>query len=136
MSRTDLPCPCNQDRLYQDCCAPYHQHQQVAATPELLMRSRYSAFALEQQEYLVWTWHPDTCPTDLSMEHNPQWVKLEIVRAGIHKYPRHHLGHVHFRATCQDAEGNFQLLEERSRFEKIDGHWLYVDGENSFKPLN
>lgn len=135
MSTHDSPCPCHPAHLYSNCCGPYHQQQKVAATPEVLMRSRYSAFALGKLEYLRQTWLPATCPADLNLAGNPQWVSLEVVSGGIHKYPRHHLGHVHFRAVCRDTDGQLHLLDERSRFEKVSGQWLYVDGDNSFSAV-
>ena len=53
---TDQICPCRQTsddkRAYKDCCAPYIEQDQPAPTAEALMRSRYSAFAVENIDYL------------------------------------------------------------------------------------
>lgn len=47
-------CPCGQG-LYAECCQPLHVGQQCAKHAEQLMRSRYSAFALQQIDYLLST---------------------------------------------------------------------------------
>ena len=48
------PCPCG-GFLYSSCCAPLHRGECQAATAEQLMRSRYSAYALGEVEYLLQT---------------------------------------------------------------------------------
>ena len=136
MLTSDTPCPCGSGHVYQDCCAPFHHQLQIPADPQALMRSRFSAFALNLLPYLRITWHPTTCPDDLTLDDNPDWLALEIVTSGIRKYPRHNEGYVHFRATCKDAQGDTCLLEERSRFVRENGRWLYLDGENSFTKLS
>lgn len=43
------------------------------------MRSRYSAFCLHNQSYLLNTWHPSTRPKSLDFETQQQWLGLKIV---------------------------------------------------------
>ena len=45
-------CPCGKG-LYKDCCEPLHSGKTRAVHAEQLMRSRYSAFALQQIGYIV-----------------------------------------------------------------------------------
>src|SRR5690606_41619638 len=76
------PCPCGSGSSYQQCCQLWHQgpRRLMAPTAEALMRSRYSAFVLDELQYLLDTWHPDTRPAQL--EPNPPGLKwLEIGRA-------------------------------------------------------
>ena len=47
-------CPCGSG-LYVTCCQPLHLKQQFAQNAEQLMRSRYSAFALQQIDYILET---------------------------------------------------------------------------------
>src|SRR5678816_980837 len=57
-----VKCPCHSKKRYADCCGPLHKGTRPAATPEELMRSRYSAFALGEVDYLAKTLckdHPD-----------------------------------------------------------------------------
>ena len=44
------------------------------------MRSRYSAYVKRLPAYLRRTWHPDTCPADLTLEQSPRWEDLTVVR--------------------------------------------------------
>ena len=44
-------CPCGLGN-YVSCCQPLHLGQQVATTAQQLMRSRYSAFAKHEIDYL------------------------------------------------------------------------------------
>ncbi len=91
------------------------------------MRSRFSAFALALPDYLRDTWHPSTRPKRLELEDGITWRRLQIVdtaRGG----PEDGDGVVHFRASYRTVEGT-GLLEERSRFRRQDGRWLYVDGD-------
>ena len=114
-------CPCNPSMAYQSCCQPLHDGA-VATTPEQLMRSRYSAFALGLTDYLHATWHPSTRPA-LDLKDNPRWVQLQILDSG----QQHQHGWVHFRAFYQE-QGELQMLEERSRFVCEAERWLYLDG--------
>jgi len=50
-------CPCHSGKKYKKCCRPYHNGQ-AAPTTEALLRSRYSAYALRNIEYLMATTHP------------------------------------------------------------------------------
>ena len=51
------PCPCG-GVVYRSCCGPLHRGDQRAETAEQLMRSRYSAFARGEIDYLLAT-HPE-----------------------------------------------------------------------------
>lgn len=114
-------CPCDPNRRYHACCQPLHQGA-LAANPEQLMRSRYSAFALGLTGYLADTWHPSTRP-QLNLVDNPAWVKLQVLDSGY----QDDQGFVYFRAFYQ-ADGELNMMEERSRFVREGERWLYVDG--------
>ncbi|MFO0668508.1 MAG: YchJ family metal-binding protein [Polyangiaceae bacterium] len=45
--------PCGSGATYSACCGPAHAGARESATAEALMRSRYSAFALGDAEYLI-----------------------------------------------------------------------------------
>ena len=68
-SKSTEPCSCLSGMSYETCCEPLHRRKQLANTAEQLMRSRYSAFALAEVDYLMAT-HPDTLtPLGLSLIH-------------------------------------------------------------------
>ena len=89
------------------------------------MRSRYSAFAVGDTDYLLATWHPSTRPVALELDVDVRWVRLDIV-AGIRGGPLDADGVVEFTAHFrQDGERHQQ--HETSRFVKIERRWLYLD---------
>lgn len=120
------PCPCGLPATYAACCGRYHAGA-PAPTPEALMRSRYSAFALGFGDYLLATWHVTTRPGDLDVMTPPQpkWIGLKIVSTATQDATH---GTVHFIARCR-VGGRAERLEETSRFVREDGRWYYVDGE-------
>ncbi|WP_404377954.1 YchJ family protein [Vreelandella aquamarina] len=117
-------CPCGSGTSLALCCQPYHRGEAVAPTPEALMRSRYTAFALDQRDYLLATWHPTTRPEQLLPDAGTQWVALTIEDAPPVQDGQ---GTVHFRATFREHNG-WHVLEEVSRFIWQEGRWWYVDG--------
>lgn len=87
------------------------------------MRSRYSAFVRRDEPYLLRTWHPRTRPARLDLDPGMRWTGLEIL-AATDGSAFHSTGTVTFRASYRDGS-----LLERSRFERVDGVWVYLDGE-------
>nr|WP_298968136.1 YchJ family protein [uncultured Halomonas sp.] len=134
----ELSCPCGSPLALDECCGRYHQGA-AAPAPEALMRSRYSAFALGLNTYLLATWHPSTRPEVLEPDPDTAWKLLVIVHA---EPALAHRGQVHFRAFFCSYEGErrrkrWHVLEEVSRFVKEDERWWYVDGAptlNRLKP--
>lgn len=126
-----LPCPCGSGKAYAACCALLHAGQ-AAPTAEALMRSRYSAYVLGREDYLLASWHPETRPAELGLAAEaasgqaPRWLGLEI-RQTAQQDACH--ATVEFVARYRIA-GRGQRLHELSRFERLDdGRWVYVDGD-------
>lgn len=120
---TSTYCPCGSGTALVACCQPYHQGE-PAPTPEVLMRSRYSAFALQLTGYLLATWHASTRPRQLTPDTGTQWKALTIVAAPPATETQ---GIVHFMAYFRE-QNHWQVLEEQSRFVREGGRWWYVDG--------
>lgn len=130
---TDAPCPCGRpgpERRplpYGRCCGPWHAGA-PAPDAEALMRSRYSAYTLEWEGYLLDTWHPRTRPAGLGpFEPGLSWLGLEV---------RRHVPLDDGRAVVEFVArsklgGRAHRLHETSRFERdpATGRWLYVDGD-------
>lgn len=87
------------------------------------MRSRYCAFVKGDAGYLLRTWHPRTRPERLELDPGMRWTGLEIL-ATVGGSAFHPSGVVEFRASYRGG-----ALHERSSFERVDGAWVYVDGE-------
>ncbi|WP_251092717.1 YchJ family protein [Streptomyces sp. Caat 7-52] len=120
---TSRTCPCGLPRPYDACCGRFHAGSASAPTAELLMRSRYSAFVAGDAGYLLRTWHPRTRPERLDLDPRTRWTGLEVL-GSTDGSAFHATGTVTFRASYRGGS-----LHERSRFERVDGAWVYVDGE-------
>jgi len=92
------------------------------------MRSRFSAFALGLDRYLLASWHPSTRPATLDLDDGTVWRRLQVVDT-VAGGPDDSDGIVEFRASFRGAEGTAGVLHERSRFARADGRWAYLDGD-------
>ena len=138
----DSPCPCGSSQGhgshssfdsgvldYGHCCQPLHLGQ-PAASAEALMRSRYCAYVLGLEAYLLESWHPETRPIGPVCDASTRWYGLKIESSE----EQDESGTVCFRATFR-AHGRWQTLHECSHFVKQDGHWRYHDGEADWQQL-
>lgn len=123
------PCPCASGQIFSACCEPLHDGS-PAATAEALMRSRYSAFVVGDEDYLFRTWHPRTRPPGPYCHPGTQWLGLrihEVVDGG----PQDETGIVEFTARYRGSDGRggvaLDELRERSRFVRRAGRWLYLE---------
>lgn len=117
-------CFCCSNLNYVECCKPYHEGIAKPATPEILMRSRYSAYALHLIDYLIQTTHPTKRHLYKKNEieswaTSNQWLKLEICKA--YQY------NVEFKAYYQNGARTY-IHHENSTFKKEHGIWYYVEG--------
>jgi SEC-C motif-containing protein len=119
-------CPCGSGLSYDRCCRPCHSGI-AAETAEALMRSRYTAFVLGLEDYLLATWHPDTRPAtlDLHLDTSTKWLGLAVKRSETISANE---ALVEFVARYK-VGGKAERLHETSRFFMIDGRWYYRDGE-------
>ncbi|MBD8078620.1 YchJ family protein [Cellulosimicrobium arenosum] len=131
----DARCPCLSGDTYGACCGRYHSDRLVeggagAPTAETLMRSRYSAFAVGDDRYLLATWHPSTRPAGLDLDDDVEWRRLDVVRTegggpfdatGVVEFVAHH--------RARSDRSSRGRLHETSRFVREDARWYYVDGD-------
>ncbi|WP_259460342.1 YchJ family protein [Pseudarthrobacter phenanthrenivorans] len=126
-TRDQENCMCLSGEPYGQCCGRFHSGSGEAATAEQLMRSRYSAFALMDADYLRRTWHPETEPASLDLDPAMEWRRLDIIstsRGG----PLDTEGTVEFKAHFRHG-GERGVLHESSRFVREHRRWLYLDGQ-------
>ena len=118
-------CPCGAGAPYPGCCGRWHDGL-PAPSAEALMRSRYSAYALELADYLLATWHPQTRPDrlDFSASERCRWLGLELRS----QQSDDNHATVEFVARSK-LGGRAHRLHETSRFVREHGEWFYVDGE-------
>lgn len=91
------------------------------------MRSRYTAFVLQKEDYILSTWHSRTRPAGLNFEDNPVvWLGLEVepVTATDTLSTQ---GEVSFTASYLE-NGQVCHLHETSEFLLEDGNWFYLRG--------
>ncbi|WP_394201809.1 YchJ family protein [Shewanella waksmanii] len=133
MSQQTELCPCGRQQSglrlsYQTCCQPFHTVQRVAADPETLMRSRYSAFVLKQHQYLIDTHHPKhlngLTKADLDQQELTQWLGLQVINAS-NQTP---IAQVTFQAWYL-VDGHLDAIHEQSDFVFEDHRWWYTTGE-------
>jgi SEC-C motif-containing protein len=126
MNHRDETCPCGSGRLYSACCGRFHAGE-GAPDAASLMRSRYSAYVLGLEHYLNDSWHPATRPATLERDAvpRPRWLGLTIKS---HVPLDDHHATVEFVARYK-LNGRAFKLHETSRFERVAGRWVYVDGE-------
>jgi len=93
------------------------------------MRSRYVAYTLGREDYLLATWHPSTRPATLDMvdKIETKWLGLEVKR---HEYTLQEPDRavVEFVARYK-VGGRAHRLHEVSRFVREGEQWFYVDGD-------
>lgn len=91
------------------------------------MRSRYAAFTLQDEAYLLASWHASTRPASLNLHQLPsaKWLGLKVIA---HETQDETHATVKFVARHK-LDGRAQRLHEVSRFVREDGRWFYLDGE-------
>ena len=142
-TRPTSACPCGGPAL-ERCCGPYLAGAAVPPTAEALMRSRYTAFTLKDEPYLVATWHPSTRPQEAITDdaESMRWLGLKIKTALRLRQRKAELPHdpeqdpnrdtVEFVARFK-VGGRAHRLHEVSRFVREPGpdgalRWFYLDG--------
>lgn len=125
-------CHCCSGKEYEFCCKPLHEGALPKNALEL-MRSRYSAYALNIPNYLVATTHPASpqySPNKFSWKRSlsefsqsSSFEKLQVL--DFKEY--HSIATVTFTAYLSQHNQDASFTE-KSYFEKINGRWLYRNG--------
>ena len=132
---TQQTCPCGKGR-YIECCEPLHLGTAKALTAEQLMRSRYSAFALQQIDYIVQT---TALGQQASLDvgaiadwsKSNQWLKLEVLNSN-EKLDKNH-AQVEFKAHYHDGKQT-QIHHEISHFVQHQARWYFLDPTTGQQP--
>lgn len=127
MIESGAACPCGTGRRYAECCGRHHRGA-VPQRADELMRSRYSAYVLHLEQYLLETWHASTRPAVLNLAADQQgmkWIGLDVKR---HEQPDEGHAIVEFVARYK-VGGRAQRMHETSRFVREEGRWFYVDAD-------
>ncbi|MFT4769685.1 MAG: SEC-C motif-containing protein [Glaciecola sp.] len=122
------PCHCQSGGAFTVCCEPFLNGTAFPQSAQQLMRSRYSAFVVCDEEYLLATWHPKTRPSRVRFDEQQRWLGLSI-RNTQEGAAGDQSGTVEFVARFKIA-GKGHRLVEVGRFESLDGRWYYLDGKH------
>lgn len=119
-------CYCGSEKSFENCCKPFIEGIQFPKTPEQLMRSRYSAYAIQNANYLMATTHVSqrkyySVSEILEWSKSNTWLKLEVITA--------HENRVEFKAYFLNDKLQAQIHHEHSTFQLENEIWYYVDGE-------
>lgn len=130
-------CPCGTGKSYTECCEPLIKGDEAAKTAEALMRSRYTAHAKSEIDYIYDTTHPDKregYDRDgvAAWTKKSEWQSLEIIKSkdgGTEDQE----GVVEFVARYRE-KGKPVRHHEVAEFSKVDDQWYFTDG-NTPKPV-
>ncbi len=118
-------CYCHSNESFTICCEPFLAGAKFPQTPEQLMRSRYTAYVLQDADYLLATTHKTqrryySKSEILKWSKNNTWVKLEVLKATENQ--------VTFKAYYLDENIRAKVHHEQSTFKQENSVWYYVDG--------
>ena len=122
----NIKCHCCSSKTFVTCCEPILNGTKIAATAIALMRSRYSAYVIQQVDYLIATTHCSERENYskeelLNWASSNTWLQLEIIDFKENT--------VEFKAYFLNDQNQKQIHHELSTFIFENGNWYYIDGE-------
>lgn len=120
------PCYCGSNIPFGECCSLYINGIQKAPSAVALMRSRYTAYVIQNADYLIATTHLSTRKLFskeeiLTWSQENKWLRLEVLASTETT--------VTFKAYFLDSEMKAQMHHEHSTFKREGDVWYYVTGE-------
>ncbi len=129
MNNQNNLCPCDANKVYAKCCEKFHNNTENPKTALELMRSRYSAYVLNNIDYIVVTTLPKQ-QSFLDIKAMKEWAKttkwcgLKIIS---HKAkPYLNKATVEFIAYFETEQGKGEH-HELSLFLYQNHQWYFVD---------
>lgn len=125
LKRTD--CKCGSKLLFVDCCSRFIDDKLFPATPEELMRSRYTAYTQANIDYITATMC-ERASIGFDAEDaylwasSVKWLKLEVIKTYLISDSS---GVVEFKAYFRENNKK-HCLHEISEFKVINNQWFYV----------
>jgi len=119
-------CFCDTGLPFDNCCGLYLKDNQKAPSALALMRSRYSAYATHNADYLLETTYISerkyySKSEILKWAVSNKWHKLEILSFTKNT--------VEFKAYFLDSNNKPQIHYEFSTFKFENDAWYYLDGK-------
>lgn len=133
----DNSCPCQSGNTYENCCQPYHAGETIPQTAELLMRSRYCAYAQGKLDYLIQTTHRENRQYRKNVKAWREEIRkfcmatkflgLKIIEAPPSEDGQNAI--VVFEAELSQSGSKQWTMHEKSYFVKLGQRWLYHSAE-------
>lgn len=126
-------CPCDPQSSFEQCCGPFITDGLSAPTPEALVRSRYSAFAMRTLDYIERTHAPEVRDDFNRAEaeriaKDLDWQGLDIVST------TSQVDGVDVEYVIRIRQSNRIVSKSSiSRFRQEDGEWLLVSSRSGQK---
>lgn len=123
-------CLCCSGVNYSECCGRFIDNQEIPSTPEELMRSRYTAFAQANVEYIADTMKSPAAD-NFDLEEARQaaqqlsWDTFEIVRSSMDGDN----GSVEYIAYLV-VDGAKHKLHKLCEFTRENGNWYFINGQD------
>jgi SEC-C motif domain protein len=135
MTNITQTCPCGSGFNFADCCRQIIKGEREALQAEELMRARYAAFASGEIDFIVASTHSRSrreidIPSITQWSQTSTWRGLEIIET---EPIDDNSAYVSFEAQFTQA-GNDRNHREKSLFEREDGKWRFVTGEELKNP--
>jgi SEC-C motif-containing protein len=133
-------CPCGSGSEYEKCCSLYIKDGIPVPTAEKLMRARYSAYALGEVDFIMSTHEVEAKDLAESRKATEDWSKgsdwqgLEILKTS-KGGEDDEKGTVEFKAHYMIDRARY-THHEISSFERKNGKWLFVEGQEINKPVH
>ena len=136
MTENNELCPCGSGAAFAECCEPIIKGTRESKTAEELIRARYSAFVTHAIDFVVASTHSRTRKEiDLSFirewSETSTWRGLEILDT---RQVNESKAFVSFEARFTTAAGEDQIHREKSLFERENGEWKFVTGDELKNP--
>lgn len=123
-----IMCPCTSEKPYQECCKPYIEGDLYPDKAEQLMRSRFCAFVLKNESYLLQSWCESSRPEKVDFDSSISWQKL-VINGRKKGRKKDQEGWVTFIAHYQVGVQSGYLHEKSYFVRNAEQHWCYQDGE-------
>jgi SEC-C motif-containing protein len=118
-------CPCGSTLLFNTCCQLFITQKKYPRTPEQLMRSRFSAYATKEGQYIFDTYGAKQrlkqSVTDIkAWADECLWLAL-VVHNSTESTVEFSAYYIVDNTLCE--------LREKSNFNLEQGQWRYIDGD-------
>jgi SEC-C motif-containing protein len=135
MTENNQACPCGSGSSFAECCEPIIKGTRESGTAEELMRARYSAFVTHEIDFIVSSTHSRARKEiDLAFvrewSETSTWRGLQILET---KDVSDDKAFVSFEAQFTQ-NGEDHSHREKSLFEREDGQWRFVTGDELKNP--